>query len=168
MERYTEEQRVIIVKTHYKYGERYAETVRKLRGIFGRRNAPYQSTVKRMLKKFEETCSIMDSKLPVRHRTGRSLDNFAAASENVAESPETSLRHRSQQLDIPRSTMQRILTKDLHLHVYKIQLNQELYPTDHVHRREFVNCVLENQKWKAIFFFFLSLAMRRTFNLMGT
>jgi ribosome recycling factor len=37
MERYTKEQRVVIVKTQYKYGERYAEMVRKLRGIFGRR-----------------------------------------------------------------------------------------------------------------------------------
>ena len=63
MERYTKEQRVSL-KTHYKYGKSYAETVRKLRGIFGRRNAPYQSTVKRMIKKFEETGSIMDSKLP--------------------------------------------------------------------------------------------------------
>ena len=45
MERYTKEQRVIIVKTHYKYGESYPETVRKLRGIFGRRNAPYQFNI---------------------------------------------------------------------------------------------------------------------------
>jgi hypothetical protein len=30
MERYTKEQRVVIVKTHYKYGESYAETVRKV------------------------------------------------------------------------------------------------------------------------------------------
>jgi transposase len=131
MERYTEEQRVIIVKTHYKYGESYAETVSQVRGIFGQRNAQYQSTVQRMIKKFEETGSIMDSKLPVRHRTGRSLDNIAPVTESVAESPGTSIRHRSQQLDIPRSTTQRILTKDLHLRAYKIQLPQELKPTDH-------------------------------------
>jgi hypothetical protein len=30
MERYTKEQHVIIAKTHYKYGESYAETVRKV------------------------------------------------------------------------------------------------------------------------------------------
>jgi chlorite dismutase len=30
MERYTKEQRAIIVKKHYKYGESYAETVRKV------------------------------------------------------------------------------------------------------------------------------------------
>ena len=59
----------------------------KLHGNFGRSTAPYQSTVKRMIKKFEETGLFMDSKLPVRHRTGRSLDNIAAVSESVAESP---------------------------------------------------------------------------------
>jgi len=85
-----------------------------------------------MIKKFEETGSIMDSKLPMRHRTGWSLDNIAAVSESVGERPGTLIRHRSQQLDIPRSTMQRILMKDLHLHAYKIQLMQELKPTDHV------------------------------------
>jgi hypothetical protein len=71
MECYTKEQCVIIVKMHYKYGESYAETVRKVRGIFGQQNAPYQST---------------DCKLLVHHCTGRSLDNIAAVSESVAES----------------------------------------------------------------------------------
>jgi len=134
MERYTKEQRVIIVRTHYKYGESYAETVHKVRGIFGRQNEPYQSTVKRMIKKYEETGSIMDSKLPVPHRTGQSLDNIATVSESVVESPGTLLRHHSQQLDILRSTMQQILIKNMHLHAYKIQVRQELKPTDHVHR----------------------------------
>jgi hypothetical protein len=122
MKRYTKEQPVIFVQTHYKYGRNYAETVRKFHGIFGRRNAPYQSTVKRMIKKFEEPGSNTDSKLPARRRTGRSLDNIATVNESVAESPGTSLHHLSQQMDIPRSTTQRILTKDLHLHAYKIQL----------------------------------------------
>jgi hypothetical protein len=167
MERYAREQRGIIVKTHYKYGESYAERVRKVRGIFGRRNTLHQSTVRRMIKKFDETGSIRDSKLPVRHCIRQSLDNIAAISESVAESPGTSIHHRSQQLNILRSTKQRILAKDLHLHAYKIQLTQELKPTDHVQRREFVNCVLENQNWTAIFRRKSSLAMRRTFNLMG-
>jgi hypothetical protein len=153
------------VKTLYKYGESYAETVRKVRGIFGRRNAPYQSTVKRMIKNFEETITIMGSKLPVRHRSGRSLDSIAAVSESVAVSPGTSLLHRSKQLDIPRSSMQRILTKDLHLHAYKNQLTQELKPADHVQSREFVNWVLEKPKSGRQFFEEKSsLAMRRTFN----
>ena len=85
-----------------------------------------------MIKKFEETVSIMDSKLSLRHRTRRSVDNFAAVSESVAESPGTSIRHLSRQLDISKRAMQRALTKDLHLHAYKIQLTQELKSTDHV------------------------------------
>ena len=99
-----------------------------------------------MIKKFEETGSIMDIKLPMRHCTGQSLDNIASVIESVAESPGTSIHHRSEYLDIPRSTMQRILTKDLHLHAYKIQLTQELKLTDHVQRREFVNWVLGKPK----------------------
>jgi hypothetical protein len=35
MERFTTEQRVLVVKTHYKYGECFSETVRKLRAILG-------------------------------------------------------------------------------------------------------------------------------------
>ena len=73
-----------------------------------------------MIKKSEEPGSITDRKLPVHHRTGQSLDNTAAVIESVAESARTSLRHRSQQLGIPRSTMQQILMKNLHLHAYKI------------------------------------------------
>jgi len=59
-----------------------------------------------MIKKFEETGLIMDSKLPTHHRTGWSLNNIAAVSESVAESAGTSLCQRSQQLGIPRSAMQ--------------------------------------------------------------
>jgi len=44
-EHYAKEQRVVIVKTRQKYGESYAETVRKVRGIFSQWNAPYQSPV---------------------------------------------------------------------------------------------------------------------------
>jgi len=103
------------------------------------------------IKEFEETGSIMDSKLPVRHRTGWPVDYISLVSESGAERTEIPLRHRPQHLGIPRSTMQRIVTKDLHLHAYKIQLTQELKPTDHVERREFVNWVLENQKVDGIF-----------------
>jgi len=109
----------------------------------------------------------MDSKLPVSHRTGRTLDSFAAVSECVAESPGTSLHHCSQQLDIPRSTVQQILTKDLRLDAYKIQVTQELKPTDHVQHREFVNWVLENQKVDGNFLKKIIFSNRAHFQLDG-
>ncbi|CAK1579985.1 unnamed protein product [Parnassius mnemosyne] len=88
----------------------------------------------------------MDNKNPLRQRTGRSLENIAAVNESVAENPKTSIRHRSQQLQISRSTTQRILTKDLHLHAYKIQLTQELKPADHGKRWQFVQWVMEQSE----------------------
>lgn len=142
MERYTKEQRVVIVKTHYKNGECYAETVRKLRGIFGRRKAPNLSTVQRLIKKFEETASLLDVKSSGRPRATRSIENVAVVRDSVDVSPGKSIRRRSQQLAIPRSTMQRILKNDLHLNAYKIQLTQELKPCDHLKRREFVSWIL--------------------------
>jgi len=43
MERYTLQQRIEIIKIHYKNGENLAETVRKTRQFLGRRKAPCQS-----------------------------------------------------------------------------------------------------------------------------
>ena len=45
MERYTNEQRILIVKLFYQNGESFAATVRKLRSIWGYNNAPKESTV---------------------------------------------------------------------------------------------------------------------------
>ena len=55
--------------------------------------------------------------------------------------------------------MHRILTKDLHLHAYKMQLTQKLKPADHGKRRQFVQCVMEqsevneNFSKKKVFFY---------------
>lgn len=56
------ELRGIIVKTHYKYKESFVETVRKLRGIFGRRNTPNKTTVQRLFKNFKEIGKIVARK----------------------------------------------------------------------------------------------------------
>lgn len=46
------------------------------------------------------------------------------------ETPETSIRHRGQELDILKSSVQSILRKNVYLHVYKVQLTQELKPME--------------------------------------
>lgn len=46
MDRYLKKQRIIVVKTCYKYEESFAEIVCKLHAIFGQLNASNQSTVK--------------------------------------------------------------------------------------------------------------------------
>lgn len=151
MERYTIEQRVLIVKHYYQNGESLIATIRKVRPIFGRNNVPNSSTVKRIIEKFENTGSVSDVKHTTRARRGRSEQNITAVRESVAESPGTSIRHRAQELDITTATLQRILTKDLHLHAYKVQLTQQLLPTDHAQRREFTDWILEQQEVNADF-----------------
>lgn len=130
MPRHTLEQRLFILKTHYKTGECFAETMRKLRTHFGRHNVPPRSTVKELIKKFEHTYSLKDNTPCVRQRSRRSVQNIAAVSESVTINPKTSICHRAQQLNISRATVQQILMKDLHLHAYKIQLTQELLAGD--------------------------------------
>lgn len=49
-------QRVLIERTHYKYGEYFADTVRKLRKIPGRNSIPNESTVRQLITTFEEFC----------------------------------------------------------------------------------------------------------------
>lgn len=109
-------------------------TIRKVRSNFGRNKVPNPSTVKRIIEKFERTGSVSDAKHTTRARKGRSEENIMAVRKSVAENLKTSIRHRAQELNITVATLQRILTKDLHLYVYKMQLSQQLLPADHAQR----------------------------------
>lgn len=60
----------------------------------------------------------------------------------VMVSPNKPIRRHSQELNLSRGTLHNILKKDLNLHAYKVQLVQELKPTDHGKRRQFVEWVI--------------------------
>ncbi|KAK4875603.1 hypothetical protein RN001_012025 [Aquatica leii] len=62
MEKYSNKQRLIIVKTYYRCGESFSKTVRQLRQVFDRNYAPNESTVKRLITKFETKVTLMDQK----------------------------------------------------------------------------------------------------------
>uniref|UniRef100_A0A0K2UKL7 Putative LOC101234940 [Hydra vulgaris] n=1 Tax=Lepeophtheirus salmonis TaxID=72036 RepID=A0A0K2UKL7_LEPSM len=57
----------------------------------------------------------MDKTTRSRVRSVCSIENIAAVAESVSENPSTSTRHRSQELGISRTSLQRILTKDIGL-----------------------------------------------------
>ena len=166
MEHYTKEQRVLIVKTHYRKGEYYGEIVRNLHAIFGRERAPNETTVRRLIKKFEDTGSTGDIKSP-RSRSSRSVENIAIVRDSVIASPKKSVRRRSQQMDIKKSSVHRILTKDLHMNAYKIQLTQELKPNDHSERRNFAEWVLGMQQVDENFVSNLMFSDEAHLDLMG-
>ena len=77
MEKYSNEHCFIIVKTHYQNSESFAKTVSQLRQVFGRNNAPNESTVRRLITKFEIKFTLMDQKNIVRRPPCRSLENAA-------------------------------------------------------------------------------------------
>lgn len=60
--------------------------------------------------------------------------------ESIIKNPKTSIQHHGQELDISRSSLQDILTKDLH---YKVQLTQELKLANHAQRVEFLEWIMK-------------------------
>lgn len=147
MQRFTTEERIQIVQIYYENGRSITNTIRRLRVVFHQNHIPSNTAIRNLMAKFERTGSVLDVKSPLRPRNVRSVENIAMVNESVTESPKTSIRHRSQQLAISRSSLQRILTNDLRLHAYKIQLTQELKPRDHHHRRIFANWILEQTEF---------------------
>jgi hypothetical protein len=97
----------------------------------------------RLIKKFETIGSVATVKSPGRNGTQRNAQQIAVVQQSVTVSPRKSIRRRSQQLSILRSSLQRILTKDLHMHAYKIQLVQQFKPADHQKRRRFCEWIEE-------------------------
>lgn len=60
MERYTNAQRILIVKLFYQNDENFVATVHKLRSIRDHKNSLKESTVKRLMDKFAEIGSVSD------------------------------------------------------------------------------------------------------------
>ena len=139
MDKYTIEQRAQIVKAYYQNNESVRKTFRALREFYGRNNRPVESTIRRLVNKFESSGTVTDTIVPVRQRNARSEANIAAVNESVPENPNLSIPRRSQELGIYQTSTWRILRKDLGLHPYKIQLTQELKPDDHSLRRRFAD-----------------------------
>ncbi len=139
MKQYTLEQRLQIIQIFYQNNRSLKGTLRALRPFYGPHNRPSQSTIQRLVKKFESTFTLHNVPVPVKQRKARSEQNIAAASASVEQDPNQSLTRRSQSLGISVTSLWRILRKDLGLHPYKIKLTQELKQLDHFKRRTFVN-----------------------------
>ena len=90
---------------------------RKFRNEFGH-DPPNTNSIKRWLKNFMETGSILERK-----RSGRpSIDEETVDAVHVTfyRSPRKSIRVASNELAISRSTVHKLLHKRLRLHAYKL------------------------------------------------
>lgn len=143
MNRFTLEQRWETLTNYFRSECCVAQTVRFLKRSFGRNNASTAPAVRKFVQKVRETGMLVDHTHHPRRRTVRTEENVAAVAESVQLSPGTSTHHRSQQLNISRTSMMRILHKDLGLFAYKVQLTQQLKANDHPLRYRFAVWALE-------------------------
>lgn len=113
MGRFSLEQSWEILKTYFQSGESSTQTVRNLRKKIDKKDVPTTQFVDQFVKRVRETGSLLDKTTRVRTRPVRSTENIAAVAQSVREQPSTSTRHRSQELNISRTSLRRILHKDL-------------------------------------------------------
>ena len=76
-----------IIKSYYENGNSATATYRALRGAYGVHNRSITQAIGKIVKKFEETAAVKDIIRRVHHRLARSVENFAAVNQSVAEDP---------------------------------------------------------------------------------
>lgn len=126
MESYSIEDRIYIIKEHYKNGERVVSTFRAIRNRFGRHKRPTETTIARLVRKFETTGSVGDLPATTRTKSVRTQENIDAVRESVRTEPTLSIAVRSQKLGIPQSSMRRIMQNDLNLRAVTITNMEEI------------------------------------------
>lgn len=142
MNRFTLEQRWEILKTYFESGCVLAETARNLRIKFGRNEAPTERGIRKFIDKVRETGMLVDATRVPHARPVRTVEAIAAVTESVRLNPTTSTRRRSQQVGVSRTTLRRILHKDLGMFAYKVQLVQVLKLNDLPQRFRFAEWAL--------------------------
>ena len=100
MVRYTLQQRIEIVKIHYKNGENFAVTVRKTKALLGRREAPSRPAIVKLVENFELLGQVSDVKNRNCVRRSRTTENIAVVARSVDENPGLSIPRRSLELGI--------------------------------------------------------------------
>ena len=133
------EDRLLLVQLYYQNNRCPSETIRKfstLRGIKSKSDAPTVTAVQNLVTKFESTYSLFDA--PRSGRPSISSDYVDQVSDLLEENHgriSTTLIGR--QLNIPQSTVHKIVTQHLHMYPYKFHLVHHLTEGDKVKRIEF-------------------------------
>ena len=128
---------------------------RRLQNVF--RLAPHQlpsrSTARYIVNKFIGSGELTNPRATRtgRPQTARHGRNVQIVEESVKDNPKQSCERRSQELSIPRSSLHRILTKDLSLTPYIVPVKQALSAPDTVARKEmcgwFMSMLEEDRRW---------------------
>jgi hypothetical protein len=97
---------------------------------------PSAHDIKTWVRNFEATGSTLKKK-GGSVKTVRTPKNIAVVREAIERSPNRSAHHHTVSLGLSETSIRRILHKDLHFYLYKIQVTHALHERDYVNR---VNC----------------------------
>lgn len=164
---YTHEERVFFVKTFYECNKSYISTLRQIRATFGYDFFIQRRTIQKMVRQFEETGSVVTKRPVLYHRGVRNEENIDRVRDSIVEDAMTSVRRRSQELNISRSTLGRILKNDLSLKPFKIRRTQELKLVDHQSRKQFAEQMILQQSNERDFFNRILFSDEAHFELQG-
>lgn len=130
-----------------------------------KRTPPCVNTIKSWYRKFQETGSVADRKRSGRPRMD--VDSIDAVRDLFDENPRISSRQAATYLDMPQSSVMKILHKELHLRPYKIQRVQALMPDDRPRRVEFANLIHEKILEDSEFLNRIMFSDEATFHVSG-
>lgn len=137
---YTKEERIFLVFHNCQSLKQIAES---FSNKFPNRPVPSQSTISRLLKKFNETGSVQNLKKSRRNKpaTGEELETAVLA--RVSLSPmDSSIRKISRECGISHTSVLKILKKN-RLHPYKMKILHSLHEGDAIRRQDMANWFLD-------------------------
>lgn len=156
MDRFDVQQRAFCVRTFFELNHSYMAVRRRFRARYALHDineAPTANLIKSWIKKFEERGSTENIRPPGLPRNVRTNQNIDRVRDAVAQDPRRSVRKQASVLQLHKSSVFRILKKDLNLHPFKTQKVQELKETDYPIRLTFANQMLERfDNFNRIFF----------------
>ena len=97
MVKFTNQQRLEIIKNYYRNSESMVATLRALTPIFGRNNRPTRQAVRAIVDKFETKFKLLDVPVPKRRLIARSEEIIAAVSASIQNEPNLSIPRHSQE-----------------------------------------------------------------------
>lgn len=136
-------ERICIVKAFYKLEENASETARFFNRDRCQRRQIYPSTVIYLVKKFEATGTLLDSKRSGRPRTATDEVNSTMVAETVSTDSKTTIAQLAKKRSLSKSSVRRIL-KEKKFRMFKEKRLQLLKPSDYDERVRFCNWFLQH------------------------
>ena len=123
-----------------------------------------RSTMRAWNEKYMETGSVLQRKGAGRPQISEEIESVRVA---YTRSPRKSIRRASTQLQIPRSSIHKVLQRNLRLYAYKVQLLQALKPEDKPRRKEFAVTMLDRLDSDPVFLKRACFSDESTFHVSG-